>query len=64
MDATFLVTLALESADPIALQNEVEELKAALDSEFDVIDIKPWARPSMTLPITQTGLPPDSGNIT
>lgn len=51
-NATFLVTLNLDTIDPVSLANETEDLTSELEKNFDVIEVKPWAHPSA---VTQTG---------
>ena len=63
MTATFLVSIDTEAADPQSLLGTAEDIHSALDGEFDVIDVKPWARPSIgytptVQPQQPTGVPP------
>lgn len=58
MTSTFLVTLDVEASDPGALEREAEDLRAVVEKQFDVIDVKPWSHPSLGMqPQTQTNGP-------
>lgn len=67
MNATFLVTIDTEAADPVSLSGVADDIHSELEGNFDVIDVKPWSRPSLGLIPSetqqQTGTPPVSGVI-
>lgn len=42
MTVTLILTLSTDNTDLFALADEVDE---ALQDHFDVVEVKPWARP-------------------
>jgi len=69
MNITFLVTIDTSSVDPQSLLATADDIHSALESAYEVVDVKPWARPSVGITTNvstqtqQTGLPPVSGNL-
>ncbi len=66
MNIAFIVTIDTSSVDPQSLLATADDIHSTLERAYEVVDVKPWARPSTGLPVTQqqqTGLPPVSGNI-
>lgn len=55
MTATFLVTLNLEDAAAIP-QYALDIEDDLSESGYDIVDVKPWARPSLGLSPTDTPL--------
>jgi hypothetical protein len=60
-NATFLVTLDLETIDPVSLQQETETLTETIEKDFEVVEVKPWAHPMSAPTATTTGPTPLSG---
>jgi len=64
MTAAFIITLELSELSPDALANAAEDLfEAAEGAGHDVVDVKPWARPSLqppgiVPPTLSDGIPP------
>lgn len=61
-ESAFIVTIITEASDPIGLENEAADLQAVLEGQFDVISVKAWAHPSMSV-VTQPVVPPVSGTL-
>ena len=45
MTAAFIVTLDLDTIDPGSLAETAQDIAGLVDSAYDVVDCKPWARP-------------------
>lgn len=67
MNVSFIVTIDTSSVDPQSLLATADDIHSTLESAYDVVDVKPWARPSVgitpNVETQPTGLPPVSGNI-
>lgn len=46
MTSTFLVTLDVDAIDSQSLATTATDIQDALDSEFEVVEVKPWSRPT------------------
>jgi hypothetical protein len=60
MNAAFIVTLDLDTADSGSLQEVAQELTDMIDAMYHVVEIKPWARPitAPAAPILGGPIPP------
>ena len=65
MNVAFIVTIDTDAVDPQSLLALADDMHTALEGEFDVVDVKNWARPTIqpTQPQPTTGLPPVSGGL-
>ncbi len=66
MNVSFIVTIDTSAVDPQSLLTTADDIHSTLESAYEVVDVKPWARPSVGVTPNvqqQTGLPPVSGNI-
>lgn len=61
MTTAFIITLDLDVADAGALQETAQEIAGLVDGMYDVVEVKPWARP-ITAPTLPT-LPAAGGTI-
>lgn len=63
MNVAFIVTIDTDAVDPQSLLALADDIHAELESAFDVVDVKNWARPTImpTQPQPNTGTPPVSG---
>lgn len=64
MNVSFIVTIDTDSVDPQSLMGTADDIHSELEGSFEVVDVKPWARPSVGITPNepqQTGLPPVSG---
>jgi hypothetical protein len=57
MTAAFIVTISLDTIDPGTLYETAETISDDLESLYDVISVRPWARP-VTAPVTPGTIAP------
>ena len=67
MNIAFIVTIDTSSVDPQSLLATADDIHSTLEGAYEVVDVKPWARPSAGLPPVEptqpTGVPPVSGTL-